>query len=349
MEIKKNSAQVVVAIMMFGFTALVSAPLSAETIVNKGHYDIDTVDGGGRECRIKDVPVPCGIGVFEVIPDLLGVNPWTATFPVPGLWTPLEPIPYTAIRTLSNSSTKVIGAAYSNAGTANAVLSNVNLGVPNYATSWLYNDIKIEASNDVVIDDVVNAQISVTYDWEGGVLGTFNYEGRIALSIEVEDITLPTVPKGIGSFDLVARDRSGDQGFTDIAIGGTAYDRNNDTNHFLIQLERGKTYRIYFKAEAYGAPLLSSVESSIRARLTTMGITIQNDSNEKVITAINDLSDKVDAHDQDIKQDISTLSYRLDTHDEEIKAQLLAIKSDLAEIKRMLITPQGRRVDFPLK
>ena len=37
-------------------------------------------------------------------------------------------------------------------------------------------------------DEVVDVQISVNYDVEGGILGQANYEGRVSLSVIVEDI-----------------------------------------------------------------------------------------------------------------------------------------------------------------
>lgn len=313
-------------VAMLYLLILPAVPAASQSLVDSGYNEFATVDGGGRECRIKDWVVTCS--VIDWIPDWVGINPWVAFFPVIGI-DPLEPIPYLKIRTLSNQSTKIIGAAFSNFGFFNIAGYN-QLGIPHYATSWLYKDIEIDDLSGE--GNFVDVQISTTYTWEGGILGGGNYEGRFSLSIEIEDITDDTNnPEGIGSFDLVSRDRSGDQGVTDVAAGGITYDRNKDTAHFQIKLQRGRTYRINFKAEAYGSPLLSGIESSVRARLEKLGVSIGID-----------LTEQIAIHDQEIKAAIAD-------HDEDIKEKIEGIMADLEEIKKLLITPQGRRNGFPLK
>lgn len=138
-------------------------------MVDSGYYEFDTVDGNGRECRIKDWYVACNIA--DWLPDIVGVNPWVAFLPVPGLITPLEAFPYTAVRTISNPSTKLVGAAFTSLGYLN-IAGYAQLGVPHYATSWIYKDIEIDdpSNNGAMID----VQISSTYEWEGGIAGTFN-------------------------------------------------------------------------------------------------------------------------------------------------------------------------------
>ena len=159
------------------------------------------------------------------------------------------------------------------------------------------------------------------------------------MSVEVEDITDdPNNPIGIGSFDLVSRDRQGDQGFTDVAFGAAVYDRNGDTASFSLKLRSGRTYRIWFKAEAYGTNVPVSTTSNIRGRWSELSVTVVEDDTELILQLQEDLKQ----HDTDIKSAVSI-------HDGDIKALLATVQSDLAEIKRLLNTPPGRRPDFPLK
>jgi len=320
---------------------LLAVPVGAQSPVDSGYYEFSAVDGGGRDCRVKDWHVACG--VIDWIPDLFGVNPWVAFLPITGL-TPLEPFPYGAIRTLSNPSTKTIGAAFTNFGFLN-VATYDQFGIPHHATSWLYKDIRIEDPSSR--GNFVDVQISITHTWEGGIVGGGNYEGRISLSVEMEDITdAVTGPTGIGSFDLVSRDRSGDQGITDISAGGVTYDRNNDTNHFLVKLQRGRSYRIYFKAEAYGSPLVASgIESSIRARLDKIGVGISIDAADQIAIHDAEIKAALAAHDEKIAKKLAVQEKDI----KDIKEMLQGMMVNLEEIKRLLITPQGRREGFPLK
>lgn len=319
------------------------APVSSQEIMQAGFNEFTTVDGEGRECRVKDWVVSCNLA--DWLPDVLGVNPWVAFIPVPGLDTPLEGFPYWAVRTRADSQTKLVGAAFSTLGWLN-VGGYAQLSVPHYATSWLYKDITIDDPSQQ--GNLVEVQISPTYTWEGGLLGVANYEGRFSLSIEVEDSS----GIAIGSFDLVSRDRSGDItiGLELPSEGTSAYDRNNDTNHFPIMLKRGETYRLYFKAEAHGAPLISGVESSVRARLESVGVSVPVDSTEQLAIHDTDIKSQIAIHDADLKSQLAT-------HDADVKARLGEIQSSInenqrllnitmarqLEILRLLITPEGQR------
>jgi hypothetical protein len=78
------------------------------------------------------------------------------------------------------------------------------------------------------------------------------------------------------------------------------------------------------------------------------------------VTVDEDEVEQLDGHDTDIKSAIArhnaAIKATIGQHDADIKAELAEIKDklgkiedDLAEIKRLLITPQGRRPGFPLK
>jgi len=353
-----NNHKHLISTLILCFTVFIGVPAMALETVDTGITPLLTIDNGGRDCRMKDWHVPCG-SALDWIPDILGVNPWVAFLPVPGIEEPLEDIQYWKIRTIYSTLDRLVGAAFTNLGYLNA--SSINqFGTPHYANSWLYTDIDIADPNDN--QSLVDALIATTYTWEGGIAGAGNYEGRISLSIEVEDIT-GAEPKGVGSFELVSRDRSGDQGVTDVASGAISYDRDNnsyETSHFTIKLQRGNTYRIYFKAEAFAAPLLTAIESSIRAKLERFDIAISNDVNTQLEDHDTDIKEGLDAitsqistHDSNISTAIYNHDEKIDnalyTHDQDIKQLAKQIQSDLVEIKRLLNTPQGRRSEFPLK
>lgn len=342
-------AALLVAALLFSFAIV--EPASSQVTLDSNFANLSDMDGDGRECRIKDWEVSCN--EIDWLPDILGVNPWVAFFPVPGLDTPLESFPYWAIRTRADSASNLVGAAFSTAGWLN-IAGYAQLSVPHYATSWVYKDIVIEDAS--LQGNPVLVQIAPTYSWEGGFFGLGNYEGRISLSIEVEN----SAGKTIGSFDLVERDRSGDItiGLELPSEGTSAYDRNVDTNHFQIMLERGETYRIYFKAEAHAAPLISGVESSIRAKLESIAITVPTDSAEQLAVHDADIKNAIAQHDEKISGEIashdqniaalvtqhdSAIADQLSLHDAEIKELLRQIVANQEETIKLLKTPEGKR------
>ncbi len=150
------------------------------------------------------------------------------------------------------------------------------LGFPHYASAAIYNDFTIK--DPFRGENAVDVQISVTCSWDGGIVGGLNYEGRILSTLEIEDVTDPADPIGVGGVELLARDRSGDQGFTDVAVGGAAYDRNDESESLALKLRAGRTYRIWFKAEAYAAPLVATaVEASVRTQWKELSVTVAAD------------------------------------------------------------------------
>ena len=60
-----------------------------------------------------------------------------------------------------------------------------------------------------------------------------------------------------------------------------------------------------------------------------------------------DITEQLSLHDVEIKAAIAahdaSMTHLLDVHDTEIKAMLEQVLDDLDEIRRLLITPQGRR------
>lgn len=287
----------VIGISLFSLVPM--APALATEFVGPGETLAFThADGGMRECRIKDIY----IGESPVLGcgDLFTV--WRASQPV-------LPNPVDYIATAANPAAREVQAAFSNT----IGVSPGNIGLPFYATGAVYNDFQID--DPLGYGGVVDVQFAIKYSWEGGIYGLANYDGRISLSMEIDDITDgPDKPVGVGSLELASRDRQGDQGFTDIAAGGTPYDRNNDTASFQIKLRGGGIYRIWFKAEAYGAPLiLTFVDSSIRGRWSELSVTVA-------------------------ENDTLLLLQILD-----------ALKKHDLDIKRLHSTPTGRRPGFPIR
>lgn len=244
-----------------GFVLPVPTARAAMLVGPGGTVSFVKAEGGQRECRIKDLRIGespvLGCGDFGTV--------WRATLPVPGT--------FRKIKTRAKPGANKVQAAFSNIGIA---LNVPQLGFPHYASAAVYNDFRID--DPYRTENAVDVQISVTYSWDGGIVGSLNYEGRILSTLEVEDITDPTNPVGVGGVELLARDRSGDQGFTDVALGGAAYDRNDETESLALKLHAGRTYRIWFKAEAYAAPLIATaVEASVRASWSELSVTVAED------------------------------------------------------------------------
>ncbi len=325
-----------ISVMFLFFIFSISSVALADQ-VDTGYQEFDTVDGGGTECRLKDFWVWCGI---EVIPDFLGINPWKSTLPVPGLVTPLESFPYWAIRTVALPESKIVGSVFTNVAHLNPE-AYLQAGIPHYASSQIYKDITI--ADPAGNGGVVEVQITANFDWEGGILGYLNYDASFSIGVDVEDISGSI----LGSATFVEKNRTGDQGVTDIAFGASGYDGNGDTGHFIIKLERGQTYRIYFKTEAYGAPLVSAITSEVRARLNYIGVLMEPDDQQEVLEALAlhdlEIKDQLVLHDSEIKSQV-------DQHDLDIKARLDEIEAKLdilterqLEVIRLLHTAEGQR------
>ena len=282
-------------------------------------------DGGKRECLYGRL----------VIPDWLGCGNyftvWHAKIP--------DPSSLTAINTSHDAAGNYVGAAFSNIS-----LEPPQLGVPYNATGAVWNDFSI--SDPDKNGDIVDAQFSVAYMVEGGIAGTANYDGALSVSLEVEDITRGTgSPVSIGSLELFNKDRQGDQGFTDIAAGGSTYRRANDSGSFWLKLHRGHSYRIWFKAEAAVAPFIATLtEASVQSSWSSLSVTVNE---------VSDIANLLNIHEDNIKQsiedhEINIMNY-IDAHEARMKDELSKIHQEIAEIKRLLLTPQGRRNGFPLK
>lgn len=330
--------------------ALTVSVQAAETVAPGEIISFDKADSGMVECRGKDVYLtPIANCLFP---------PWVSVLPIPGTLPLQDPW----VHTTWWSGTWDLWANRSSTGASAAVSSLMgsyvlDWGVPYYAVGGVYNDFIIDDPDNT--QSFIDTQISIVYDTDGGIAGVGNYDGQVTVSLEIEDLSGVT-PRVVGSLELFSKDRTGDQGFTDVAVGASSFDRNGETANYLLKLQRGQTYRIWLKAEAYGAPLIfSEVESSVRAGWTELSVAVdQENANDLIVKHDVDIkaaiagleagfSAELAAHDANIDSDLVThdlkIENQLSTHDLDIKGLLSDILANQEEIIKLLKTPEGKR------
>ncbi len=331
--------------VLFFFLATSPALAEVKTVAPGNMVFFSQAENGKRECLYSsasvDVPVKNCLGYLT--------PPWIANLP-----------PYT--NTSYNLKKNRVSAAYSNAYVPDPTNA---LSPAHYASSAIYNDFKIDNIGNT--DNFVDAQVSVAYDLFGGILGGFGYDAEMSLTLSIEDITDPDKPLPIGTMELFKKDRSGDQGLTDVAMGATQVSLKGETARFQVKLQRGKSYRIWFTAGAFATtPLISGAEVTVSAKWTKLSVGIDEDENiaEMLVLHDTEMKNTVYKHDDEIKAALAAhdqvvnmalaehdlkINAALATHDQEVKALLVQVQGQLAEIKKLLLTPQGRRPGFPLK
>lgn len=155
------------------------------------------------------------------------------------------------------------------------------IGLPNIASASIYNNFSLSGSPDNFVD----VQISVTYDFQGSLFGGAAYETAVTVILKVEDIT-GSANKAIGSLELFRQDRSGDQGLTDLSVGGERYSLKDESAKFLVKLRRGRDYRIWFSVEALVEKFLVG-KASAYANATRKDLTVRVDEDEVELMATN--------------------------------------------------------------
>ena len=219
------------------------------------------------------------------------------------------------------------------------------LGAPNYAAASLFADFDVSGP----LGSVVDAQISTTFNFTGLLLGGGAYKTSASLTMHVIDVTGGANVQ-IASHPLFEQERSGDQGFTDVSSGGESQAVRGSNVAFQVKLRRGHTYRLSFEVEVLGEALV--VGKVITDASASWG--------RSIVTVDEDEVDLLGVHDAEVKGALSAhdsaIKSLLATHDADIKRELDAInkklddnKALLDEIKRLLLTPQGRREGFPIK
>lgn len=191
---------------------------------------------------------------------------------------------------------------------------NTGLGLPWIASAGIFNDFSIPGPGTLV-----PVRVSVTYDYESQLLGAAAYAVSSEMQLTLADITAGAPGVQVGSTTLSSRERTGDQGFTDVSAGGQVDTLLRESGSLSLLLLRGRTYRITVAGSATAAALLvGDPSAALSAKWTQLGVHVDEDEFEALVD-----------HDANMER-------LLRRHDSDIKA-------GQAEIIRLLLTPQGRR------
>lgn len=302
--------------------------MQAQPVVEPGGVIfLTTADGGEKDCRYYSAGLD--VPVWDPLDVLCSLPPWTQQVP-----------PY--ILTWYDASLKLAAAAYSNAYIPD--LSNIASSA-HYASGAVYSDFSIDPGDGG--ESLVDAQISILYDLHGGLLGALSYDAEMSLTLSVQDITIPLEPAAVGSLELFKKDRSGDQGLTDVAGGATQVSLKGETARFLVKLRRGHTYRIWFTAGAFTTtPLISGADVGISAAWKELSVNLAGDDNIAGLLAQHDLEMKNElashdlniegdlmAHDLTVKADIESHDANLVAHDTNLVAHDAAMRASIGQVQ----------------
>ena len=217
------------------------------------------------------------------------------------------------------------------------------IGKPIYSTASVYNDFFVPGPPD---GNMVDVQITVQYDFTGNIAGAGLYAMSNSLALRVQDRTANAL---VARQDLISMDRQGDQGVTDVSGAQERRVLMGEVGHLLVKLRRGHHCRLHFELESSASTFaVGSMRADAFAKWNRLSVNVGEDEVELL-----------GIHDQEVKAALlgvqSTLLSALATHDTDIKAELAALKNqlsgieeDLAEIKTLLLTPQGLREGFPI-
>jgi hypothetical protein len=236
-------------------------------------------------------------------------------------------------------------AAVGNTVTAHYDQLLPNISVPNYAAASLFADFVLSGPPGSFVD----VQISTKFDFDGELFGGGAYKSAASLSLHIADVT-GGANTAVASHTLFEQERSGDQGFTDVSSGSEVQVVPDGVSAFTAKLKRGRTYRLTFEVEVLGEALV--VGKTIASATATW--------QHSIVRADEDEVDLLSAHDSAIQAALTAhdlaVRTQLATHDADIKQELAEIKQKLdeqkallEEIKKLLLTPQGRRDGFPIR
>jgi hypothetical protein len=220
-----------------------------------------------------------------------------------------------------------------------------NISIPNYAAASLFADFVLSGPPGSFVD----VQISTKFDFDGELFGGGAYKSAASLNLHVTDVT-GGANTAVASHTLFEQERSGDQGFTDVSGGSEVQVVPDSVSAFTVKLKRGRTYRLTFEVEVLGEALV--VGKTIASATATW--------QHSIVRADEDEVDLLGQHDTGIHAALTAhdlaIRTQLATHDADIKRELAEIKKKLddqqallEEIKKLLLTPQGRREGFPIK
>ena len=106
-----------------------------------------------------------------------------------------------------------------------------------------------------------------------------------------------------------------------------------------MTLRRGHRYRLTFELQVLGeAMLVGKIISDGQATWTRSRISVDEDEVELLALHDTAVRSELAAHDAAVKQRLAEILAKLDDQ-----------ATQIAEIKKLLLTPQGRREGFPLK
>ena len=217
------------------------------------------------------------------------------------------------------------------------------IGLPIYSTASVYNDFFVPGPPD---GNMVDVQITVQDDFTGNLAAAGIYAVSNSLVLRVQDRTANAL---VARQELVNMQRQGDQGVTDISGAQERSVLTGEVGHLLVKLRRGHHYRLHFELESSAVTfLLGAMRADAFAKWNRLSVNVGEDEVELL-----------GIHDQEVKAALlgvqSTLLNALAKHDSDIKSELATIKNqlsgieaDLAEIKTLLLTPQGLREGFPI-
>lgn len=197
------------------------------------------------------------------------------------------------------------------------------LGEPHLASARIYDDFTIPGP----AESFVSVQISVSYDLFVSLLGSAAYEVAGELGLVVEDVTTGTA-EGVGAASLFRQDRSGDQGFTDITTGREAYRIYHGRGNLQLLLRRGRTYRVWFQAEAMSEQFVVG-KSETDTEATRRQMVVHVDEDEVDLLA---------NHDRDVKQQLARIESKIDDVNEKLGLLLRT------QLEQTLVTPREARL-----
>jgi hypothetical protein len=217
------------------------------------------------------------------------------------------------------------------------------IGLPIYSTASVYNDFIVPGPPD---GNMVDVQITVQYDFTGNLAAAGIYSVSNSLVLRVQDRTANAL---VARQELVNMQRQGDQGVTDVSGAQERSVLTGEVGHVAVKLRRGHHYRLHFELESSAVTfILGTMRADAFAKWNRLSVNVGEDEVELL-----------GIHDQEVKAALlgvqSTLLSALAKHDSDIKAELATLKNqlsgieeDLAEIKTLLLTPQGLREGFPI-
>lgn len=352
-----------ILVILISALLTVSATIAnAGKIVHPGEVvSFTTVDNGEVECRWKDYDFTDGnfldpFGWFDDIDIGCPFPPWLTALPIPGAVPP-----HITTTTWWNNGAS---AAFSTVVGYN--ITDV-FGAPFYSTAGVYNEFTVDDPDGE--GRLIDIQVSMVYDVDGAVVGLGAFDAGFGATLEIEEVGSGS-PRIVGSMELMSRDFNSGQGLElGLEAGWTTMDANGDSASFALTVQRGRIYRIWLKAEAYGAPwVITEFETSVRAAWHELTLAVapeddvadliaQHDADMKEV--VSELATQLETHDLNIDGDLmthdATIQSQLAQHDEDIKAKLDGIEGKIdilterqLEIIRIMHTPEGQRqTDVP--